>query len=85
MASLFAAAAAPLITIELPTALTWVLGIIAALIATIGFFLHRELKSNDAAHAELRGDAKKLLTGDVEWVKAIRDDIREIRRGLGHG
>ncbi|MXW34874.1 MAG: hypothetical protein F4X11_26070 [Acidobacteria bacterium] len=79
-----AAQAAP-ITIELSSAVSWTLGIIAALLGVIAWFLRRELKNNDAAHAELRGDVKKLLTGDVEWVKTIRDDIREIRRGLGHG
>ncbi len=81
----------PTITIELPTALTWVAGSIAALIAIIGFFLHRELKANDQAHRDLRGDiktvdtnlrgdikaveadVKKLLAGDVAWVKTLLD------------
>ena len=70
----------PTITIELPTALTWVAGLIAALIAVIGFFLHRELKANDQAHTDLRGDiktiesdVKKLLSGDVAWVKSLLD------------
>ncbi len=86
-----AAQAAP-ITIELPAAVSAAAWAGAALLAVIGilagicvWFLRREITNNDVAHTELRGDVKKLLSGDVEWVKTIRDDIRDIRRGLGHG
>ena len=83
----------PTITIELSSAVTWMLGLIATLIAIIGFFLHRELKANDQAHRDLRGDiksvdtnlhsdiksvdseVKKLLAGDVAWIKTLLDRL----------
>jgi len=78
--SFIAAAAAPPITIQLPTATTVVLSIIAGLLAVIAYFLNRELKNNDQAHRELRADVEtvesdveKLLAGDVAWVRALLD------------
>ena len=60
------------ITIELPTALTaaaWamtaILAGMAALAGVVAWFLKREIKNNDEAHAELRGDVKKLLAGQA--------------------
>ena len=70
---LFAAQTAPSITIQLPTAMTWVLASIGVLLAVIAYFLRRELNSNDEAHRELRADVKRLLSGDVAWVKALLD------------
>ena len=70
---LFAAQTAPSITIQLPTAMTWVLASMGVLLAVIAYFLRRELNSNDEAHRELRADVKKLLSGDVAWVKALLD------------
>lgn len=67
-------------------------GVIAILIAGIGFFLHREMKNNDEAHKDLRKDiqavetdVKKLLTGDAPWVKEMRADLREMRAHRSHG
>ena len=75
---LIAAQAAPSITIELPTAVSaaaWVitilLGVLAGLFGVIVWFLRREIRNNDAAHQELRTDIKKLLEGDVAWIKAV--------------
>ena len=70
---LFAAQTAPSITIQLPTAMTWVLANMGVLLAVIAYFLRRELNSNDEAHREPRADVKKLLSGDVAWVKALLD------------
>jgi len=70
---LIAIQAVPSITIQLPTAMTWVLACIGVLLAIIAYFLRRELNSNDEAHRELRADVKKLLSGDVAWVKALLD------------
>ena len=64
MTSLFiAASAAPPITIGLPAAVSAAAWVIAALLALVVWFLRREIKNNDAAHTELRGDVKKLLEG----------------------
>ena len=64
MTSLFiAAAAASPVTIELPTAVSVAVWVIVALFGIIAWFLRREVKNNDAAHTELRGDVKKLLEG----------------------
>ena len=48
-----AAQAAPSITIQLPTALTWVLAGIGILLAIIAWFLRREIINNDKAHTIL--------------------------------
>lgn len=89
------ATAVPSITIELSTGVTVVLSIIAALIAVIAFFLARELKANDQAHKDLRGDiktvdtnlrgdikaldsdVKKLLSGDVAWIKVLLERFQK--------
>lgn len=58
------------------------LGVIAALFGVIGFFLHRELRNNDKAHSDLKTDVramgasiKKLLEGDVAWVRALLERV----------
>ena len=67
-------------------------GSIAALIAIIGFFLHRELKANDQAHRDLRGDIKTVdtnLRGDIKTVdtnlrgdiKAVEADVKKLLAG----
>ena len=58
-----AASVAPPITIELPTAVSVAAWVIAALLGIVVWFLRREVKNNDEAHTELRGDVKKLLEG----------------------
>ena len=57
---------------------TALLGAIALLVGVIAWFLRREIRNNDAAHSELRGDIRelrgdieKLLAGDVAWVQAL--------------
>ena len=76
---LIAAQAAPLITIELPTAVSAAAWMITILLAAIGilsgvvaYFLRRELKSNDAAH--------RALTGDV---KTVESDVKKLLAGQG--
>lgn len=71
-------ASGPTITIGIPAVVAWVVGAFGALIAIIGYFLHRELKANDQAHKDLRSDiktidsdVKKLLAGDVAWVRSL--------------
>ena len=80
-APLLAAQTAPPIAIELSAAVT-LLGVIAALFGVIGFFLHRELGNNDKAHSDLKTDVramdtsiKKLLEGDVAWVRALLERV----------
>ena len=54
---------APPITIELPAAVSVAAWAIAALLGIVVWFQRREVKNNDEAHTELRGDVKKLLEG----------------------
>ena len=75
------------ITIQLSEAVSYaawamagVLAVMAALIGVIGWFLRREIIKNDQAHDEMKGDIKtvesdikKLLEGDVAWVKVLLD------------
>ena len=67
---------------ELPAAPAWIMTALAAvstgLLGVVVWFLHREIKNNDEAHRQLRGDiktvesdVKKLLEGDVAWVRAL--------------
>lgn len=70
---------APAIVIELPAVLTAMVGVIAALLAFIGFFLHRELRANDQAHKDLRGDIQRL---DVA-VKQLLSAVGRIEGALG--
>ena len=74
MIGLFANAA-PSLSIELSAAVSFALAAIVVLLAIIAWFLRREIKNNDAAHAELRADVKKLLTGDVLWVTSLNNRI----------
>ncbi len=60
---LIATSAAPSIAIGLPAAVSAAAWVIAGLLALVVWFLRREVKNNDAAHTELRGDVKKLLEG----------------------
>ena len=66
------------LTVTVPMALSvaaWVatgmLAVIALLVGVVTWFLRREIKNNDAAHADLRRDVNKLLEGDVAWVKTL--------------
>ena len=81
----FLAAQAAPITIKLPTAVSAAAWVVAALLAAIGgltafvaWFLRREVDNNDAAHAELRGDVKKLLeaVGRIEGILTGRSQSR---------
>ena len=81
MIGLFASAA-PSLSIELGAAVSFALAAIVVLLGIIAWFLRREIKNNDAAHAELRADVrelradvKKLLTGDVPWVASLNNRI----------
>ncbi|MDE2907517.1 MAG: hypothetical protein OXQ28_15690 [Acidobacteriota bacterium] len=61
--------------IELPVAVGWIITVLLAaltlLAGIVAWFLRREIKNNDEAHRELRGDIKKLLEGDVVWVRTL--------------
>ncbi len=70
------------VTIELPTAVSVAAWVVAALFAVIGalfavivWFLRREIRNNDEAHKELRADVKKLLEGDVAWVRSLLERL----------
>lgn len=63
------------VTIELPTAVSIAAWIIAVLFAVIVWFLRREIRNNDEAHKELRADVKKLLAGDVAWVRSLLERL----------
>lgn len=70
------------VTIELPTAVSVAAWVVAALFAVIGalfavivWFLRREIRNNDEAHKELRADVKKLLAGDVAWVRSLLERL----------
>ena len=71
-------AAATPVTLDLSTALslavwagTALLAAVVLLLGVIAWFLRREIRNNDAAHQELRGDVKKLIDGDAAWVQAL--------------
>lgn len=70
------------VTIELPTAVSVAAWVVAALFAVIGalfavivWFLRREIRNNDEAHKDLRADVKKLLAGDVAWVRSLLERL----------
>lgn len=63
------------VTIELPTAVSIAAWIIAVLFVVIAWFLRREIRNNDEAHKELRADVKKLLAGDVAWVRSLLERL----------
>lgn len=63
------------VTIELPTAVSVAVWTIAVLFAVIVWFLRREIRNNDEAHKELRADVKKLLAGDVAWVRSLLERL----------
>lgn len=67
----FVAAAAAPITIALPMAVSAAAWVIVALLAVVAWFVRREIKNNDVAHTELRADVKKLLEGDVAWIRSL--------------
>ena len=70
---------APSLSIELNAAVSFALAAIVVPLGVIAWFLRREIKNNDAAHAELRADVEKLLTGDVPRVASINDRIDRLR------
>lgn len=82
MTGLFANAA-PSLSIELNAAVSFALAAIVVLLGIIAWFLRREIKNNDAAHAELRADVKKLLTGDVPWVASLNSRIDGLHDLMG--
>ena len=76
------APAPPPVTIALPATLSpaaWVVAVlfavVAALFGVVAWFLRREIRNNDEAHKELRGDVKKLLEGDVAWVRSLLERL----------
>ena len=72
--TLFAANATS-ISIEIGPAAAWLLGIIAALFAIIGWLLKRELARAQVVEA----DVKQLLAGNVPWVKGVSLEIANLR------
>ena len=50
---------------------TALLTVITLLLGMMAWFLRREILNNDKAHDELRRDVKKLLEGDVAWVRIL--------------
>ena len=50
---------------------TALLTTITILLGMMAWFLRREITNNDKAHDELRRDVKKLLEGDVAWVRIL--------------
>ena len=73
---LIAAQAAPSITIQLPTAMTWVLAGIGVLLAIIAWFLRREITNNDRAHTVLSEKIDKVSsdTSNAHTVLAEKID-----------
>ena len=71
MTTTFVAAATTPITIALPMATSAAAWIIVALLAVIAWFVRRDIRNNDVAHTELRADVKKLLEGDVAWIRSL--------------
>ena len=77
------------ISVELPTALTWMVGAIGVLLAIIAWFLRREITKNDTTHGDLQASVQKLLEGNVEWIRSVServnktdDKIDQVRREL---
>ena len=73
------------ISVELPTALTWMVGAIGVLLAIIAWFLRREITRSDTTQASVQ----KLLEGNVEWIRSVServnktdDKIDQVRREL---
>ena len=69
---LIAAQAAPSITIQLPTAMTWVLAGIGVLLAIIAWFLRREIINNDRAHTVLSEKIDKVGS-DTSYIRGVMD------------
>ena len=68
-------ATTPAPTIPLPpaAAITFMLGVIAALLGAVMYFLRRELKNNDEAHRQLRAsidETRRDLKADIGRVDA---------------
>lgn len=60
------------------------LGVIAALLGAVGWFLWRELKNNDEGHRHLRADIKKFET-DVQKLLAGHARIEGLLEGVVGG
>lgn len=67
---LIAAQAAPSVTIQLPTAMTWVLAGIGVLLAIIAWFLRREITNNDRAHTVLSENIDKV-SSDTSYAHTV--------------
>ena len=81
MPFLLATAAAPAISLSSATAVTALLGIIAALLGFALWFLQREIRNNDEAHRELKkeiGDTRRELKADI---KAVETDVKQLLVG----
>lgn len=83
MSLIFLVQTAPSIVIELPAALTAMVGLIAALIALIAFLLRRELKANDQAHKGLRDDIKTVDTNLRADIRTVESDVKKLLEGQG--
>ena len=53
----------------------WLLGAITVLVAVVGWFLKREIGRIDTVESDVR----RLLAGDVPWVKGMRLEISNLR------
>ena len=51
--------------------LTLALSLLAFVASAAAWWVRREVLANEAAHREFRDDIKKLLSGDVAWLKAM--------------
>ena len=74
---LVAAQAAPSITIQLPTAMTWVLAGIGVLLAIIAWFLRREIINNDRAHTVLSEKIDRVSSDLSEKIDKVSSDLSE--------
>ena len=74
---LIAAQAAPSVTIQLPTAMTWVLAGIGVLLAIIAWFLRREIINNDRAHTVLSEKIVKVSSDLSEKIDKVSSDLSE--------
>ena len=75
---LIAAQAAPSITIQLPTAMTWVLAGIGVLLAIIAWFLRREITNNDRAHTVLSEKIDKVSSDTSNAHTVLSEKIDKV-------
>lgn len=72
---LLATTTAPSISVEIGALAGWLLGVVAVLLAIIGWFVKREIGRINAVET----DVKLLLSGEAPWVKGMRLEITNLR------